>query len=289
MSNRLILENEYYRVEIANPNDDGEKRFSTRYGYCGYIIQIIDKASGCALLSTPTAEWNAFSGDGFPDEFEMPIGYDEAAAGELFLKIGVGRQRKIGLVPYNNRDKHETVALTQISICKRKNSMAFYQTHSLDEYAYAYCKEIILRGKSLKISHKLENTGKKTFCTLWYSHAFLPATPRDDLQIRIPNRYILYRGDDKLFAISGDAAFRTYRFSADICGGICCNWHTSEEKTNVQSIWKNGVEIYRAEGDFSLDELQVFVNQCVISAEPKQRIELFSGDVKRWNTEYTFR
>ena len=97
----LLLENERYQVQVFDPNNRKEKHFSTRYSHCGYIGQIVDKTNGKALLGVPTDEWNAFSGDGFPDEFEMPVGYENAVVGGEFLKIGVGRQIKDKNKPYN--------------------------------------------------------------------------------------------------------------------------------------------------------------------------------------------
>ena len=100
----LLLENSDLRIEVCDPNETAEHHLHTRFSHCGYITQIIRKKHDEQVLGQPTAVFPPFHGSGFPDEFEMPLGYEEAAHGECFLKIGVGAEMKNSDAPYSNWD-----------------------------------------------------------------------------------------------------------------------------------------------------------------------------------------
>ena len=117
----LTLQNEYMRIEICDPAAD-DAHFSSRYSHAGYISQIY-APGGEGLLGMPTEDFRPLSGEGFPDEFEMPVGYDEAAVGGEFLKIGAGRERRRSKAPYTNRDGHEIVRRAEISVSREKGAL----------------------------------------------------------------------------------------------------------------------------------------------------------------------
>ena len=82
----FLLENSGLRIEVCNPNETADSHLHTRFSHCGYITQIIQKKSNEQVLGQPTEVFHPFHGSGFPDEFEIPLGYEEATCGECFLK-----------------------------------------------------------------------------------------------------------------------------------------------------------------------------------------------------------
>ena len=184
----LTLQNEYMRIEICDPAAD-DAHFSSRYSHAGYISQIY-APGGERLLGMPTEDFRPLSGEGFPDEFEMPVGYDEAAVGGEFLKIGAGRERRRSKAPYTNRDGHEIVRRAEISVSREKGALTFFAADSLGDYAYRYRKRISAEGGKLIVSHFLENAGKRSWETLWYSHAFLPHGGAEDVYACLPSGYV---------------------------------------------------------------------------------------------------
>lgn len=287
----IILENHRFRIAICDPSNIADLHFSTRYSYCGYIRSIFDKVRGKELLYSPKSVFDPFSGEGFPDEFEMPVGYDEAQNGGNFLKIGVGRQIKADQKIYTNRDKHKISRVAPIGIVKNGMSVVFTQADALGENSYYYKKEILLSGNALRISHSLKNRGDKVFETLWYSHAFLPVQGAEGkLRIEIPAALNLQT--DERFIVREKGAVELFvSYGISECEqtqkGICYVW-TGRDSVNIQTIYSGERTVYKALGDYPLGLLQVFVNGRVISFEPKLRIKLVPEEVYDWSTEYYF-
>lgn len=263
----IVLENAYYSVEIFDPAVQ-DKHFFTRYGYCGYIGQIFTKASGKKILGSPRKVFSPFSGEGFPDEFEKPLGYDEAEAGGEFLKIGVGREIKNDATPYTNHGMHEVSRRAEISVRSGADFADFVQKDDLFGFAYEYRKSVRLAEDKIRISHSLSNSGSREIDTLWYSHAFLPYGDAKEISFFIPERHEI-------------------PVNSEIYGGRCFNFDFRGKK-NEQVVFADGKEIYRAFGDCEADELQVFINGLIVSAEPKIKIKLPVGARKSWSTEYAF-
>ena len=282
----LTLQNEYMRIEICDPAAD-DAHFSSRYSHTGYISQIY-APGGEGLLGMPTEDFRPLSGEGFPDEFEMPVGYDEAAVGGEFLKIGAGRERRRSKAPYTNRDGHEIVRRAEISVSREKGALTFFAADSLGDYAYRYRKRISAEGGKLIVSHFLENAGKRSWETLWYSHAFLPHGGAEDVYACLPSGYVPLRNTEDVIP-EGDGRRTKWKipaFAAAREKGVCPNWRAEGE--NFQALEIGGRRIYEAKGNYPFGELQIFVNRRIASAEPKLHIRLGEGQTREWTTEYLF-
>ncbi len=104
------------------------------------------------------------------------LGYDEAAPGATFIRIGVGILRKPDAAPFNRFKTYEIVDPGRWVIHTRPDSVEF--THVLagpaSGYAYRYTKTVrLIRGKTrMVIEHRLKNTGTKPIETNVYNHEF---------------------------------------------------------------------------------------------------------------------
>ncbi len=111
------------------------------------------------------------------DEFQMPLGFDSAAAGGTFVKIGVGILRKPDNTPYSAFKKYELVDSGKWTIRKGGDFVEF--TQELNDpatgYGYLYRKTVRLTaGKpEMVISHSLKNTGRQAIDSNLYNHNFL--------------------------------------------------------------------------------------------------------------------
>lgn len=288
----IVLENETYRLRMPDPAGDDARLF-TRYSYCGYICELTSVDSGEALLGSPRATFDPFSGEGFPDEFEKPVGYDEAAVGGEFLKIGIGIERKTNDGPYTNHDRHP-VRRRGLTEVRRDGARAtFTQRCGVNGYAYAYRKTVRLEGEKIVVEHLLENVGEKPFETLWYSHAFLPNADRQAVTLHIPAAYAIFIGKEYV-ADAGDSDVmrecKQYRLpSSALCGGgACLRFSRAGEGQNEQVVTVGDRERYRAESDCAADEIQLFANDRIVSAEPKIDIRLDAGKTRAWTASYIF-
>lgn len=289
MSN-LTLENDYYYVEIADPTDLSDKHFYTRYSFCGYITRIYNKIISEDCLSSPREIFSPFSGEGFPDEFEQPVGYDEAEVNAGFIKIGVGTERKKNNADYTNHDEHNILETARTTSFKTDTSVSFYQEHNLRNYSYAYSKKIVLTGDKIVISHNLMNTGEKDFRTLWYSHAFIENHAAERYSLIIPCGYEICGGRSDVIGVGvngENGESRQISFDNKKAESFCCCWRCKGAE-NIQALYRNGTSVYAAKGDFTADELQLFVNKYVLSVEPKVAIYLKASDFFKWSTEYSF-
>ena len=279
MEEFLIIENGGMRVEIVNPENAKDKHFSTRFSHVGYIKSIT--AEGKEKLSRAVEEFQPFHGEGFPDEFEKPLGYSDAKAGGLFVKIGVGAEKKREEKPYTNWDMHGVEIFAETSVKNIENGYAFIQNFVYNGFGYYYEKQIAVQNGKLKISHFLKNIGLKDIDTLWYSHAFLKYNlSAEFLDLKIPEKCKIFNGEENITSC-GNGVYKI-PINDITKSGICYNWH-AEKTENYQKLEK-----YVAKGDYGYNELQVYMNDRIISVEPKLKIYLKRNEVKEWTTEYEF-
>jgi hypothetical protein len=127
------------------------------------------------------------------DEFQRPLGYDAAAPGGTFVKIGVGVLRKPDATPYAAMKPYEIVDAGKWKVEKKADSVEFVQElkDASSGYGYVYVKTVRLTaGKpELVISHRLTNTGRLPIQTNVYNHNFLVLDrmpPGPDYTITVP-------------------------------------------------------------------------------------------------------
>ena len=135
------------------------------------------------------------------EEFSVPLGYDEAAPGGTFIKVGVGALRKPEEQRYAWATRYEIVDPGKRSMRTAPDAVEFVQELAANGYAYVYRKTVRLTKDKpeMVLEHSLKNTGKKPIETAVYNHNFLvidgqPSGP--DFTIRFP--FELKEAQDKL-------------------------------------------------------------------------------------------
>jgi hypothetical protein len=126
------------------------------------------------------------------NEFQTPLGYNEAKPGGTFIKIGVGILRR-GEGNYDRYKPYEVLNPGKWTVKKHKDSIDFEQelTDPDSGFAYVYRKTIRLeKGKpNMVIEHVLRNTGKKAIQSSVYNHNFIvldKQVPGPDFSFRVP-------------------------------------------------------------------------------------------------------
>jgi len=111
------------------------------------------------------------------NEFQTPLGFDAAAAGGTFLKIGVGVLKRADDTPYSAYKNYEIVDSGKWSVRKGADFVEFVQELSdpATGYGYVYRKTVRLTsGKpEMVIEHSLKNTGRQPIRSNLYNHNFL--------------------------------------------------------------------------------------------------------------------
>jgi hypothetical protein len=101
------------------------------------------------------------------------LGYDEAKAGDSFVRIGVGAVRKPDEPRYRQFSTYDITDPGKWTVNKRGDWIEFvHELHDTGGYAYVYRKKVRLAGNSLVLEHDLKNTGRKTIATSVYEHNF---------------------------------------------------------------------------------------------------------------------
>ena len=169
----ITISNDTLKITLHAP--DGEKGYyrATRFDWAGVFESI--EYRGCNYAEPWFEKYNPVAHDAVcgPAEEFSPIGLEEAAVGEPFLKIGVGMLEK--MEGEYDRFKLHTI-LDPGTRTQEVTQDSIIQTHSLESaqgYAYEYIKEIRLTGEdSFRISHKLINKGSKVLKGDVYNHNF---------------------------------------------------------------------------------------------------------------------
>jgi hypothetical protein len=107
------------------------------------------------------------------DSFD-PIGYDEANAGDSFLRIGVGVLEKPNEPRYAFSTPYKILNSGTWKVKKRSSGITFVHELKSEKYEYVYTKTVTLtKGKpELVIEHTLANKGNTTLETDVYNHNF---------------------------------------------------------------------------------------------------------------------
>ena len=101
------------------------------------------------------------------------LGYDEAKAGDSFVRIGVGAVRKPDEPRYRQFSTYDITDPGKWTVTKGADWIEFvHELHDAGGYAYVYRKKVRLAGNSLVLEHQLKNTGRKTIATSVYEHNF---------------------------------------------------------------------------------------------------------------------
>lgn len=126
---------------------------------------------------SPNAQADHDNAVGPAMEFGMnaPIGYDDAAVGGGFVKIGVGVLERASTKPYFFRENYRVIdpGVWRILPDAAGREVTFIHSVRLGEIAYVYQKRVAVgEDNSLSIQCRLWNTGSKPFSTIVYAHNF---------------------------------------------------------------------------------------------------------------------
>ncbi len=233
-----------------------------------------------------------------PVEEFMPIGYDEAAVGDSFLKIGVGTLVKPEESKYNKFKLYKIENHGKWEVSERPDKVEFKHSLNGPEYSYEYVKLIHLpKGKSeMVLNHKFTNTGKMPLETQVYNHNFFLID-----SLKIGPGYVVklpydIQTEGRLKGIGKFAEIdkNEIRFIENLQEGNqvyieFIRGHSKESKTYTIHIenrkTRAGVKIH---SNRPLSKLAFWSAYKTICPEPFIRIKAAPGETFTWKTTYTF-
>lgn len=169
----MTLSNGKLKLTIHEPDAVAGYYRGTRFDWAGVFASL--EYRGCEYVQEWFENYSPLSHDAVcgPAEEFSPIGWEEAAVGEPFMKIGVGMLEKME-GEYDRFRLHKILNYGRRTLCLTEDSLV--QGHFLESeqgYGYEYVKEINISGTdSFRIGHRLKNTGCRELKGDVYNHNF---------------------------------------------------------------------------------------------------------------------
>jgi hypothetical protein len=295
---RLKLDNGLIQVSIYLPDAERGYYRGTRFDWSG-IIEGVDYA-GHRFYAPLHANHDPLSHDsisGPAEEFAMfhPMGFAEAAAGESFVKIGVGLLAKGESDEYQFHGDYRLLRAGDWDIKHAADRVEFSQDLVGERgWAYRYRKTIrLLPGRAeFEIAHHLENSGEKTIDINQYNHNFtliddLPYGP--DYSVEFPfststpipiNERAWFRGN----AIEVDEPLGDASLWIPVFEGEDPGHYNAALVRNM----KTGASV-AFKGDAAITRMVFWAVERAASPEPFIQLKLEPGQQRDWSTQYKFK
>jgi hypothetical protein len=232
------------------------------------------------------------------EEFKSPLGYDEAAPGSTFVKVGVGALEKPGDgSPYHAMRLYRIVDHGRRMVQTRPDHISF--THELTEpnsgYSYAYAKALQLTpGRAeMTLAHTLRNTGTRRIDTAVYNHNFLALdslTTGPEFVVKAPYAITSDQPPDRALAEIRD---REVVYLRPLAGNQVVSTPltgfgptAADYDFRVEHL-EAGVGV-RITGDRAMSHAYLWSMRTTIAVEPFIAIGIDPGEEFSWTLTYNF-
>jgi hypothetical protein len=231
------------------------------------------------------------------EEFQQPLGYDEAAPGGSFVKVGVGRLRKPEAGgAYSAFRLYDIVDPGVRTLDTKSDAITF--THELRDpagYGYHYTKTLRLTAgqPELTIEHRLRNTGTQRIATTVYNHNFLTLDGRPTgtgFVVKTPYTIVSARPPDPALAMIDG---REVRYVANLTGRQTVSTPLSGFGTTAADydfrVEHTGAGAgVRIVGDRPMSSVTLWSMRTTIGLEPFIAIGIAPGGEFTWTIAYTY-
>jgi hypothetical protein len=295
---KLELENSEISVSIYLPDPVHGYYRGARFDWSGMIEHVDTRHHRFyAPLHTTHDPLRHDCVCGPAEEFAMsdPMGFDEAAPGESFLKVGVGLLKKNDDSEYVFNGDYDIIRAGDWDIEYGPHRVDFFQDVVGERgWAYRYLKTIRLvpGTPELIIAHRLENSGTKNINIDNYNHNFslidgLPYGP--DYRVEFPftttipigiNERAWFRGNAiEVPKPLGDSSLWIPLFEGD--GRADYNHAVVEHVPSGAAV--------EFTGDAPVTRMVFWAMERAACPEPFIRVQLAPGQPKEWSSTYQFR
>jgi len=227
-------------------------------------------------------------------EFAMdaPMGFDEAAPGQSFVKIGVGILRRADEEDYTFAGEYELIKAGEWAVDNGGNWVEFRQELKGDRgWAYRYTKRISLgeAEPTFALVHKLENIGTRTIDIDHYNHNFtlidgvpfgpdytvtFPFAAKEPREIKRGLAWFRGTGIEVLKPLGGESLWIRLRGA----GGVADNGCTVRNN-------KTGAAVSFA-GNVPIKEFRFWAVETAACPEPFIRLKIAPGKSAEWTWNY---
>ncbi len=294
---KLELDNGQLRVSVYLPDAEHGYYRGTRFDWSG-IIESVETANH-RFYQPLHATHDPYTHDcvsGPAEEFAMfnPMGYDEAAPGESFVKLGVGLLRKRDDSEYRFNGDYALIRPGSWEIEHGRDAITFRQDFE-GERGWAYRYQKVLRlvpdAPELIIAHDLENLGIRHIDIDNYNHNFTlidgkPYGPdyrvefpiTSTIPIRINQRAWFRNNTIEVPEPLGDASLWIPLYEG--AGRTEYNGATVTHKPSGASV--------EFRGDAPITRMVFWAVERAACPEPFIRLKLAPGQAQAWSSRYRF-
>ncbi len=230
-----------------------------------------------------------------PVEAFDPVGYNEAKAGENFLKIGIGVLSKTDESPYAFAKPYPILNTGTWSVTTKPDRVQFI--HSLKDKAWSYEYEktvkLIKDKPEMVLTHSLKNTGLRILETSVYNHNFfvmdeqttgpgftvtfpfaLPGEPGNEMK-----DFVQFKGRQLSFL--KELAPKEHILFRDLSAGA-----TTDYEIKIESH-KTGAAV-KITSDKPISKLVFWSASTTLCPEPFIKLKVDPGKEVSWSIRYEF-
>jgi hypothetical protein len=223
------------------------------------------------------------------------LGYDEAKAGQTFVRIGIGTIRKPEEKDYRPYETYEIVDPGKWTIRKHKDRIEFTQRLKSEQgYAYIYRKTVrLVKGKpELLLEHSLKNTGNKVIETNQYNHNFF-VIDHEVVGPDVVAKFVFTPVPLKGFSDRAEVHGQEIVFPHELEGkkGVFSELGGSSKDVKdydfrVENL-KSGAGVHFT-SDQVLDKVNFWAINTVAAVEPYILLRIAPGQESHWTIRYDF-
>jgi len=294
------LSNHLMSVRLYLPDPKNGYYRGTRFDWSGLISRVDYKGHTffCEFKPQQHDPLNHDDICGTAEEFGMtilPPGYEQAHAGESFMKIGIGVLQRGDEPSYDFWRPYALKKPGPWQVTPFKNALEFRQAVECPGgWSYSYAKTLRLAGDApvLTISRRLKNTGSRTIETDHYGHNFLRidyAAAGPDYTLEFP--FAPHFGEKAEMQGSVQINGKTLVFSKEIWDKAV--WTPFEgfsrpEDNSIRILNHRTGASLTITTDRPLIRLVLYGSGGVVCPEPFVKLLVAPGQVQEWTTTYTF-
>lgn len=292
MEHFIEISKEGMVLTLCPPDFDNGYYRGTRFDHSGVFRKVVHR--GYVIADEWFESYNPYAHDAvcaYSEEF-AESGYDQAQAGGVFLKPGVGLLIKEDALPYDHFKLYKVADPGSWSVETGEDKVVFTHKVEGDGWGYEYVKTVhISDGNSFEISHVLRNTGARRLTGDTYNHnfnTFEGSTPGPAIDIDFTFRPCgTWRSEYDSVALCGNGI----RFSRPLVKGesvFMGNLNPADGSKVTGEIYTQGVEGHSVtfHADRAFHRIAFWSNYRVACIEPFIPYDIMPGDEFVWNYKY---
>jgi len=260
-----------------------------RFDWTGFVTQVtLDGVR--TFCAAEYEDGRASGGIGLCNEFGLltAVGYEEAAQGEQFPKLGVGLLTRKDDGPYRFGENYE-IDPFPVKVMRTERAVeVMTEPLPCNGFEVRLTKHIAVSGTEIVLTYKLENTGTKRIVTEEYAHNFMrigdtPVGP--DYELRTPVRGGLSVAAGELI----EAGAGIVRWPAAVEG----TFYAAADEKSEGAYWRlsrstGGASVSERLEQAEMTRFALWGQRHVVSPEIFVKVDVMPGETRSWLRRYSF-